>query len=199
MGTGSESRDVTDEVREREQLLRALIDAHGRTVRVALARAERDTDAVDELWADVFHVAFGRLDDVRALPVERQRMWLIRAAGYLVANHGRRGITRRRALERLLREPVEVTPGPEDLLDEMDKVAEDATVSEAIGATLALMREVDRQVLILDALGHDGPSIGRQLGISSGAARKRLMVARAALRDLFPTVFGELSGGEMQR
>ena len=190
---------MTDEVREREQLLRELINAHGRTVRVVLARAERNTDDVDELWADVFHVAFGRLDDVWALPIERQRMWLIRTARYLRANHGRRAVSRRRAIERMLREPLEPVLGPEDVLVEAQVAAENAKVSAAIRATLARMRDADRQVLILDAIGHDGPSIGRQLEISAGAARKRLMVARASFRDLFPTVFGESSGGETQR
>ena len=51
---------------------------------------------------------------------------------------------------------------------------------EAVGMALSKLNAAQRQVLVLRALGHDGPSIGRLLGITAGTARKRLMVARAA-------------------
>ena len=94
---------MADELPDREQDLRALIDAHGQTVRVVLSRVERDREDVNELWADVFQVAFLRLDDLSQLSEGQQRGWLIRTAGYLAANHARRRTSWRRMLERVLR------------------------------------------------------------------------------------------------
>jgi RNA polymerase sigma factor (sigma-70 family) len=176
---------VADELTHREQDLRALIDAHGQTVRVVLSRVERDREDVNELWADVFQVAFLRLDDLSQLSEGQQRGWLIRTAGNLAANHARRRTSWRRMLERVLREPMEPSTSPEDTALEAEQRAEEDATSAAIRAALVQLRVVDRQVLVLDALGHDGPSIGRELGISPGAARKRLMVARIAFRQQF--------------
>jgi len=151
--------------------LRHLMEVHGRVVRAALGRSVRDRATVDDLWAEVFTVAFRRLSDLVGLPEGQQRAWLIRTAGHLAANQRRRGGTRRRTLERLLREASA-------------RVESDVT-SRVLREVLASLREQDREVLVLDALGHNGPSIARQLGISHGAARKRLMQARRALRVAF--------------
>lgn len=176
---------MAEELPDREQDLRALVDAHGQTVRVVLSRVERDREDVDELWADVFLVAFHRLDDLSQLSDGQQRGWLIRTAGYLAANNARRRASWRRMLEHVQREAVEPSASPEDAALDAERRAEEDATSTAIRAALLRLRVVDRQVLVLDALGHDGPSIGRELGISPGAARKRLMVARIAFREQF--------------
>lgn len=165
--------------------LRHLMEVHGRVVRAALGRSVRDRATVDDLWAEVFTVAFRRLSDLVGLPEGQQRAWLIRTAGHLAANQRRRGGTRRRTLERLLREPIVAVSGPEDELFEASARVESDVTSRVLREVLASLREQDREVLVLDALGHNGPSIARQLGISHGAARKRLMQARRALRVAF--------------
>jgi len=81
---------VTNEMQERERLLRSLIGVHGRTVRAAVARNERDRRDADELWADVFHLAYTRIDELAGLSEDQQRSWLVRTARYLAANSGRR-------------------------------------------------------------------------------------------------------------
>ncbi|HEY6615277.1 MAG TPA: sigma-70 family RNA polymerase sigma factor [Vicinamibacterales bacterium] len=176
---------MTDDNDDREQNLRALIGAHGQTVRAVLARSERSREDADELWADVFLLAFRRLDELSELSDGQQRGWLIRTASNLAANHGRRRTSWRRMLDRLAREPLEHQPLPEDAVQFAEQRVADDDRSRAVQATLHRLRAADRQVLVLDALGHDGPSIGRQLSISSGAARKRLMVARIAFRQQF--------------
>lgn len=196
--TGDGTRVVADEIHDRERELRALIDAHGRTVRVLLARSERDREAVDELWADVFLLAFRRIDELSLLSDGQQRGWLIRTAGYLAANHRRRRASWRRMLDRLLREPPAPTSTPEDTALEMEQRTEEDEVSRAVRTTLSQLRVVDRQVLVLDALGHDGPSIGQQLDISAGAARKRLMVARIAFREQFQAAVDETERARTQ-
>jgi len=176
---------VADDNDDREQVLRALIGAHGQTVRAVLARSERSREDVDELWADVFLVAFRRVDELSELSEGEQRGWLIRTASYLAANHGRRRSSWRRMLDRLAREPLEQQSSPEEAVQRAEQRVEDDNTSRAVRATLNRLRAADRRVLVLDALGHDGPSIGGQLGISAGAARKRLMVARIAFRQQF--------------
>ena len=42
-----------------------------------------------------------------------------------------------------------------------------------------------RQVLVLHAIGYDGPRIAAEMSISQAAARKRLMRARFALRQAY--------------
>lgn len=170
---------------KREQVLRALIDAHGRTVRAVLARSERNRDDVDELWADVFLLAFRRLADLSELSEGQQRGWLIRTASYLAANHGRRRVSWKKLIDRLGREPIQEPPSPDQTAQHAETLLDDQNTTRAIAETLQHLRPVDRRVLVLDALGHDGPSIGRQFGISAGAARKRLMVARIAFREQF--------------
>lgn len=185
LSTGAGTSAVADDNDDREQVLRALMNAHGRTVRAVLAQSERSQHDVEELWADVFLLAYRRSAELAELSGGQQRGWLIRTANYLAANHGRRRASWKRMLDRLAREPMQEPSTPEETLQQADDRVEGDRASRAIAATLQRLRPVDRQVLVLDALGHDGPSIGRQLGISSGAARKRLMVARIAFRQQF--------------
>lgn len=171
---------------EGEQLLRSLVGAHGRIVRAAVARNEHDQRDADEVWADVFHLAYRRIDELAGLSEEQQRSWLVKAARYLTANTGRRNATRRRAFERLAREPLPWVATPEEETIATAQRRERQVESDAIRVTLAGLPTRDRQVLVLNALGHDGPSIADHLGISPGAARKRLMNARIAFRQAHP-------------
>ncbi len=189
---------MADEIHDRERALRSLIDAHGRTVRVVLARSECNREDVDDLWADVFLLAFRQVDELSLLSDGHQRGWLIRTAGYLTANHGRRRASWRRMLDRLLREPPLLTSTPEEAALEMEQRTKEGQVSIDVRTTLSQLRAVDRQVLVLDALGHDGPSIGQHLHISAGAARKRLMVARIAFREQFQAAADETERARTQ-
>ena len=150
---------MADEIRDSERALRSLIDAHGRIVRVVLARSERNREDVDELWADVFLLAFRQVDELFLLSDGHQRGWLIRTASYLTANHGRRRASWRRMLDRLLREPVVLTSTPEEAALEIEQRTKEDHVSLEVRTTLSRLRAVDRQVLVLDALGHDSPRL----------------------------------------
>jgi len=173
---------VTDEQRDDRDGFRRFVGAHERMVRAALSRSEGNASDVEEMCADVFVLAYERFDELSGLDAVQQRVWLARTAGFLVANHGRRAATRRRTAKRLQALPV---------LNEVVS-AEDVVVShgeDAVGMVLSRLDAGQRQVLVLRALGHDGPSIGRLLGITAGTARKRLMVARAA----FITAYEQLN------
>ena len=177
----AETRVVSNE----EQLLRQLMDVHGRVVRIALARREYNRQDVEELWGDVFELAFERIAEIAGLPESLQRTWLIRTANFLTANHGRRSATRRRTFARLRREPLQIQPSAQEEFDTRAEIGESERRSEAIRITLSSLHVAHREVLVLHALGYDGPGIADQLGISAVAARKRLMRARVAFRLAF--------------
>lgn len=70
----------TVERHEQELLLRQLIDAHDRTVRVFVARYEFDASEADEVVGDVYEVAFAHLDVLAGREPEEVRNWLLRTA-----------------------------------------------------------------------------------------------------------------------
>lgn len=172
-GVAEERGDVTDEKLDDRAEFRRFVGAHERMVRAALSRSEGNASDVEELCADVLVLAYERLGELSGLSVVQQRAWLARTAGFMMANHGRRAATRRRTADRLWALPVQ-----DDVLSAEDEVVPPG--EDAVGMALSRLDEAQRQVLVLRALGHDGPSIGRMLGTTAGTARKRLMVARAA-------------------
>ena len=176
---------MTDLHDDREDRLRNLIRAHGRTVRACLARRERDPASVEDLWIDVFALASERLDELAPLPESTQRSWLMRTASNLTANHARKNTTRRTTLEMLRREPLPFVPSAEDDAELRAADAESDLRSNAIRAALQLLDPAERQVLVLHAIGYDGPRIASEMSISHAAARKRLMRARFAFRQAY--------------
>jgi len=164
---------VTDEQHDDRDRFRRFVAAHEWLVRAVLSRSEGNASDVEELCSDVFVLAYERFEELSPLNAAQQRVWLARTARFLMANHGRRATTRRRTAKRLRALPA---------LDEVES-AEDTVVShdaDLVGRALASLDAGHRQVLVLRALGHDGPSIGRMLGVTAATARKRLMMARAA-------------------
>lgn len=96
--------------------------------------------------------------------------WLYRTAGFLVANHHRKGRPT----------PVETLPDEADRSSVEHVVVSDLEV-RAVFATLSLR---DRQVLLLAAWeGLRGDGLAEALGISRGGADAALSRARARLRD----------------
>lgn len=177
---------MIDDSQERERLLRELMDSHGGAVRVLVARYEHDRNEAEEVWSDVFQLAYERILEVGNLPEAHQRSWLLRTARFLVANRGRRNATRRRAFDRLRYQPLSMAPSAEDEFVSFVEDGEAQRTSSLVREALLRLRFEHRQVLILHALGNNGPSIARQLGITHEAARKRLMTARIEFRRLHP-------------
>lgn len=176
---------MTDQHSDSEKQLRDLIGAHGRTVRACLARREHDRASVEELWVDVFAVAAERLDELVALPVGVQQSWLLRTASNLTANHSRRNATRRSTLERLRHEPLAIAVSAEEEVELRADDQDSVVRSGAVRAALDRLNPADRQVLVLHAIGYDGPRIAVEISLSESATRKRLMRARRAFRDVY--------------
>lgn len=132
--------------------------------RYFLRRAAHD-DAHD-LTADVLVTAWRRREDV---PEGAELPWLYRTAGYVLANHRRKG------------RPIPV----EQLHDEVDDAdpAGLTLVDDEVRAVLAALSARDRRILLLHAWdGLDGDELAAVLGVSRGGADAALSRARARLR-----------------
>lgn len=146
----------------------ALVRAHATAVhRFVLRRAARD-DAED-LAADVLTVAWRRRDDV---PDGAELPWLYRTAGFVVANHRRKG------------RPIPVGDVPDEI--DADDPAVRAVQEERVREVLGALRARDREVLLLNAWeGLTGDQLAAVLGIGRGGADAALSRARARLREVW--------------
>jgi len=126
-------------------------------------------DDAEDLTADVLVIAWRRRDDV---PDGAELPWLYRTAGFVLANHRRKG------------RPVPVGDVPEEI-DDADPATlalEDAEVR----SVLAALSPRDRRILLLHAWeGLNGNQLAEVLGISRGGADAALSRARAQLREVW--------------
>ncbi|WP_024285768.1 RNA polymerase sigma factor [Cellulomonas sp. KRMCY2] len=145
-----------------------LFRAHSTAVYRYFARRAALDDAQD-LTADVLATAWRRREDV---PEGAELPWLYRTAGYVLANHRRKG----RPV------PVEVVPDEPDDADPADLTLAD----EEVRGVLAALSPRDRRILLLHAWeGLDGDQLAAALGISRGGADAALSRARARLRQVW--------------
>ncbi|WP_324534048.1 sigma-70 family RNA polymerase sigma factor [Actinotalea sp.] len=146
----------------------ALFRAHSTAVYRYLARRVAIDDAQD-LAADVLATAWRRRADV---PEGAELPWLYRTAGYVLANHRRKG------------RPVPVEHLPEEV-DDVDP-ADLAVSDEGVRAVLMALSPRDRRILLLHAWeGLDPDQLAATLGISRGGADAALSRARARLRQVW--------------
>lgn len=144
----------------------ALFRAHARDVVRYVARRAPAVD-VDDLAADVLATAWRRRGDI---PEGAELPWLYRTAGFVLANHRRKG------------RPVPVAELPEEV-DDVDP-ADLAVADDAVRRALAALPPRDRRILLLHAWeGLDGAALAAVLGISRGGADAALSRARARLRE----------------
>ena len=132
----------------------------------------------------MFTTAYVRMDQLEGRSPEVVRKWLLRTARNLTANSARRAMTRRRLRDRIDREPAAERPSAEDAYLGSGGWDPDPDHDE-IRAAWAQLSDSHREVLALDAAGHDGPAVALALGISPAAARTRLMRARRAFLDVY--------------
>ena len=144
-----------------------LVREHATAVhRFLVRRAGRDE--ADDLAADVLTTAWRRRDDV---PDGAELPWLYRTAGFVLANHRRKG------------RPVPVGDVPDDLLGSGDPAAL-FIQDEHVRTVLAALAPRDRQILLLNAWeGLVGEGLAAVLGVSRGGADAALSRARARLRE----------------
>lgn len=179
-----DNADVREELHTAATTLQLLVDQHGTAVQAILVALERDPAVREELWSDVFTLAYRRIGELEVLPERQCRSWLLRAARNLTANSARRVMTRRRTLEKLAREPITAALSAEETYFATIE-AGDAAQLAAVRNAWNLLSPAHREVLALDALGLKGPVIAERLGLSHQAARSRLMRARQSFIDSY--------------
>ncbi len=159
----------------------ALFAEHSRAVfRYFVRRAPR-SDA-DDLTADVFTTAWRRRQQITA---DLELAWLYRTAGFVLANHRRKG------------RPIPLASVPEQI-DDTDS-AQWAESADDIREVMRQLSAKDRQVLLLTAWdGLSGDQLAVVLGVSRGGADAALSRARARLREAWCKVqrVGDISRSE---
>lgn len=131
-------------------------------------------DDAEDLTADVLAIAWRRRDDV---PDGAELPWLYRTAGFVLANHRRKG----RPV------PVDNVPDEVDDADPATLAVDDAELR----AVLAALSVRDRRILLLhgwEGLGAD--ELAAVLGISRGGADAALSRARSRLREAWSERLG---------
>jgi len=151
-----------------DESFQALYEAHAGAV-LSYARRRASRADADDVLAEVFLVAWRRLDEV---PRARERVWLLGVARRALANQ-RRGSTRRGALrERLEGQAPAIAPA-----------APFPTAGQTrLGRALATLSESDRELLLLLAWeGLTNEEAAAVLEIGPRALRVRLHRARRRL------------------
>jgi RNA polymerase sigma factor (sigma-70 family) len=132
-----------------------------------------------DLVADVFAVAWRRVDDIPPPPEER--LWLFGVARRRLLEHSRQRESRSRLLTRLAAQP---TPEAPTSLSQVHVVLQSA---------LERLSQLDREILLLvvwDGLSH--AEVASVFGCSVNAIASRLKRARAQLRSaLEPSSVGQ--------
>lgn len=144
----------------------AVFSAHSAAV-YRYFRRRAAVDDAEDLTADVMVTAWRRRADV---PEGAELPWLYRTAGFVLANHRRKG------------RPVPVDHLPDEV-DDADPAAL-TLADEDVRAVLASLAPRDRRILLLHAWeGLDGDQLAGVLGISRGGADAALSRARSRLRE----------------
>lgn len=151
-----------------EDWFTALFQDHADAVHRYLVRRGAGPEAED-LTAEVLTIAWRRRSEV---PEGAELPWLYRTAGFVLANHRRKG----RPV------PVEHLPDEPDPDDPALRAVQDGQVREALAALSAR----DREVLLLSAWeGLSGAELAAVLGVSRGGADAALSRARSRLREIW--------------
>lgn len=165
---------------ERSDRFRALYQAEVvALLGYAARRIARPEDAAD-IVADVFTVAWRRIDDVP--DGGEARLWLYGVARNVLSNH-RRGARRQdRLTDRLRGELRLITPAVQPADDDVD----------AVRAALGRMSVDDRELLQLTAWECLSPNeVALAMGVPAGTVRSRLHRARRQLRRELERVGGD--------
>lgn len=136
-----------------------------------LYRRTGDRDRAEDLAQETFARAV-------SAPPDNPKPWLFAVALNLVREDGRRATTHGRRLELLKGEGGPPTPAPDAVLERNEETAR-------IRAALAMLKERDREALLLKAEGFSYDEIAEALGLARGAVGTTLARARRRLVDAY--------------
>lgn len=164
------SAPMQGETERRLRFERLYAEHHAQVLGYAVRRLD-SPDAVADVFAETFLVAWRRLDHVPE--GDGARLWLFAVARRVLANH-RRGEQRRMLLADRLRDELATA-----------LASEPAPAADSTAATaLRSLGDTDRELLALSGWeGLDPGEIATVIGCSRNAARIRLHRARRRLRS----------------
>ena len=165
-----------------EDFIRGLIETHGTIVFAVISAREINRQDAEDLWAEVFDLAFRHHKKLMAASPEGQQGWLVQTAKYVVANHSRRSITRRRTIAKFSADPILTRPFVEDASLTSINSLNDAELRVVFNEALQALTPDQRQLLAWDALGENSSVIGQKLDLNASTVRSRLAVALEALK-----------------
>lgn len=165
-----------------EDFIRGLIETHGKIVYAVISAREVNRQDAEDLWAEVFDLAFRQHKKLMAASTEAQQGWLVQTAKYVVANHSRKSITRRRTIAKISADPILTRPLVEDVSLASINSLTDAELRVVFNEALQALSPDQRQLLAWDALGENSSVIGQKLGLNASTVRSRLAVTREALK-----------------
>jgi RNA polymerase sigma factor (sigma-70 family) len=166
-----------------EDFIRGLIETHGKIVFSVISAREVNRQDAEDLWAEVFDLAFRHHKKLMGVSPEGQQGWLVQTAKYVVANHSRRSITHRRTIAKFSADPILTRPFVEDASLTSINSLNDAELRVVFNEALQALTPDQRQLLAWDALGENSSVIGQKLGLNASTVRSRLATARAALKS----------------
>lgn len=169
---------------DRSDHFRALFDAHFKDVLGYALRRVGDIDAASDVAAEVFIVAWRKLD---SMPTGSEaRPWLFGVARNVVLNE-RRGIRRRNNLA------IRVASVIDQHVKEFDDGQDQAEIERVLKA-IEQLNEDERELLRLVAWEELTPTeAAAVLGIPAVTARTKLHKARTKLRTILAVQDGERS------
>src|SRR5262245_26845735 len=159
------SMTISDPAETPRDRLERLVGDHATAVRAYAAR-RCEADAVDDVVAETFAIAWRRIGDV---PADAELPWLLGVARRVLANAYRAEDRRERLADRLAAWTPRAPAAAEEVDGDGDRVR----------AALAALSDGDRDLLLLvevDGLGRD--EAARALGVSRALVRVRLHRAR---------------------
>ena len=172
-----------------EDLLTQLYEKYSRPVRVYCLR--RLDDEVSDAVAEVFMVAWRRIDDVPA--GDMTLPWLYGVARKVVSNHRRSRDRRSNLSIKLSGVRPQMPSQPES------QIVQHAEYDQ-VHAALQALREKDREVLLLAAWEElSNAQIAAALGCSTQTAAQRLHRAKRKLGRTFRAISGLPASDERER
>lgn len=152
-----------------KQAFEQLYDRCDRRLLVHLVRRVQDVDTATEIWAECWAAAFAAWPRCRAATAAETEAWLFGIARRQLAGYYRKGVVRRRTLERLRWTVPAVSEGD---LGELERDADLAELRELLADGLATLPEMRRRAVELRVLGAlPYPQVAARMGCSEQAAR----------------------------
>ncbi|HET7013383.1 MAG TPA: sigma-70 family RNA polymerase sigma factor [Streptosporangiaceae bacterium] len=162
---------------DQEAEFRRLYEASRASVHAYFTGRTGSPQQAADLMQDVFLRAWRHLDELTALPEDRQRAWIFTVARNLSVDAHRRESTRVGTEQVLAREPTDSQRSASTAVIAAERVA-------VVGEAIRRLPESQRVTLTMAAAGGmTSAELAEALGVPAGTVRYRLSLARRAVAE----------------